>query len=130
MCIRPFLLAVVLGLSSLFSFAQPGLPAAKEAPANWPRFRGPNGSCISAGKHLLSAYDFAGNLVWSQDRGEDASQHGVGASPVLFEDKVILMDDNDKTAAVLAFEAKTGKPAWRADRTAYRACYSTPLLHE
>jgi outer membrane protein assembly factor BamB len=79
---------------------------------------------------FLSAYSFKGDPLWSEDLGEYVSQHGVGQSPIVWEDKVILVNDNDKSAAVLAFNAKTGKPAWRADRKAFRACYSTPVLHE
>jgi outer membrane protein assembly factor BamB len=78
----------------------------------------------------LAAYSFKGDPLWSNDLGEYVSQHGVGQSPIVVEDKVILVNDNDKTAAVLAFDAKSGKPAWRADRKAFRACYSTPVLHE
>jgi outer membrane protein assembly factor BamB len=79
---------------------------------------------------LLHAYDFKGNPLWSHDLGEYVSQHGVGQSPIVCGDKVILVNDNDQSAAVLAFEAKSGKPAWQADRKSYRACYSTPVLHE
>jgi len=79
---------------------------------------------------FLNAYSFKGDPLWSKDLGEYVSQHGVGQSPIVCEDKVILVNDNDKSAAVLAFDAKTGKPAWRAERKSYRACYSTPVLHE
>jgi outer membrane protein assembly factor BamB len=79
---------------------------------------------------FLAAYSFKGDPLWNKDLGEYDSQHGVGQSPIVWEDKVILVNDNDKAAAVLAFDAKTGKPAWRADRKSFRACYSTPLLHE
>src|SRR6516165_4421894 len=39
---------------------------------------------------LLHAYDFKGNPLWSHDLGEYVSQHGVGQSPIVCGDKVIL----------------------------------------
>jgi outer membrane protein assembly factor BamB len=76
----------------------------------------------------LYAYDFKGNLVWQQDLGRFTSQHGPGFSPIVHNGKVIVNNDQDGSAVVQAFEAKTGKKAWSATRTAFRACYSTPFL--
>jgi outer membrane protein assembly factor BamB len=78
----------------------------------------------------LQVYDFKGNLVWQRALGNFTSQHGVGASPIVCGDKVILNNDQDGSAVLLAFDAKTGKPAWQAKRPAYRACYSEPFLLE
>ncbi|HEV3236536.1 MAG TPA: PQQ-binding-like beta-propeller repeat protein, partial [Gemmataceae bacterium] len=46
------------------------------------------------------------------------------------DDKVILNNDTDKFAKLLAFDAKTGKPAWQVDRPSFRTCYSTPFVLE
>jgi outer membrane protein assembly factor BamB len=78
----------------------------------------------------LAAYDFQGKLAWRRDLGTFKSQHGPGVSPIVFQDKVILPDDQDGTSVLVALEAKTGKPAWQAKRRAFRACYSTPFLLE
>src|SRR5205807_2610499 len=59
-----------------------------------------------------------------------ATQHGAGNSPIVCGDKVIFADDQDKTATLLAFDSKTGKPAWQASRKGFRNCYSTPFLLE
>ncbi len=79
---------------------------------------------------FLSAYDFQGKLLWRRDLGAFKSQHGPGASPIVFQDKVILPNDQDGSSVVVALEAATGKPAWQAKRRAFRACYSTPFLLE
>ncbi|HEV3117681.1 MAG TPA: PQQ-binding-like beta-propeller repeat protein [Gemmataceae bacterium] len=79
---------------------------------------------------FLCAYDFKGNLVWKVDLGGFVSQHGVGASPIVYQGKVYLMNDQDGAAEMLAYEAKTGKQVWRVARKAFRACYSTPFLLE
>src|SRR5262245_53664789 len=78
----------------------------------------------------LVAYDFAGKLVWEKDLGPFKSQHGPGLSPVVYDGKVFVNNDQDGSAVLLAFDAKTGKPACQAKPPAYRACYSTPFLYE
>jgi outer membrane protein assembly factor BamB len=81
------------------------------------------------GKNVaMVAYDFDGNLVWRRELGKFVSQHGAGASPVVYGNKVFFNNDQDGSAALLALDAKTGKTAWQAPREAYRACYSSPFL--
>ncbi len=83
------------------------------------------------GKDLtIYAYTLAGKFVWKRDLGAHQSQHGAGISPIVYEGKVILTNDDDKAAHVLALDAKTGKDVWKAERKAFRACYSTPFLLE
>jgi outer membrane protein assembly factor BamB len=76
----------------------------------------------------LCAYDLQGRSVWQRDLGGFKSQHGAGLSPIVVEDKVIVNNDQDGSAVLLAFEARTGRPVWQARRRAYRACYSTPFV--
>jgi outer membrane protein assembly factor BamB len=78
----------------------------------------------------LAAYDFQGNLQWKQDLGPFQSQHGAGTSPVVYDGRVFVNYDQDGAAAALAFDAKSGKPLWRVERKAYRACYSAPILRD
>jgi outer membrane protein assembly factor BamB len=78
----------------------------------------------------LSAFDFQGNPQWKQELGSFASQHGAGTSPMEFDGRVFVNYDQDGAAVLLAFDAKTGKPAWRAERKGFRASYSVPLVRE
>jgi outer membrane protein assembly factor BamB len=81
------------------------------------------------GKDLsLVAYDFNGELAWSHDLGPFVSQHGAGHSPIVQDGRVFIADDQDRSAVLLAFDARSGKPLWRVERKAYRACYSTPFV--
>jgi outer membrane protein assembly factor BamB len=80
------------------------------------------------GNVVMHAYDFNGNPVWNRDLGPFTSQHGAGASPIVYKDKVILNNDQDGKADVLALSARTGKPLWQSNRKAFRASYSTPFL--
>jgi outer membrane protein assembly factor BamB len=79
---------------------------------------------------VLAAYDMNGTPLWNRNLGPFKSQHGAGASPVVYGDKVYLANDQDDTSTLHAFDAKTGKTIWDAPRPAYRACYSSPFLLE
>jgi outer membrane protein assembly factor BamB len=76
----------------------------------------------------LHAYDFKGNPLWDRDLGSFKSQHGAGFSPVVYDGKVFLNNDQDGSAVLLAFDARSGKKAWEVKRNAFRACYSSPFL--
>jgi outer membrane protein assembly factor BamB len=76
----------------------------------------------------LHAFDLDGNALWHTDLGPFTSQHGVGHSPMLYDGKVIVANDQDGSAAIVAVDADTGKVGWQAKRQAFRTCYSTPFV--
>jgi outer membrane protein assembly factor BamB len=83
------------------------------------------------GKEIeLAAYDFKGNQLWLRNLGPFTSQHGAGASPVVYGDKVLFANDQDGASTLLALNSKDGTTAWQSQRPAYRACYSSPLLRQ
>jgi outer membrane protein assembly factor BamB len=84
-----------------------------------------DGTRISA-----DAFDFQGKQLWSRDLGRFVSQHGAGTSPIVFQDKVILANDQDGAATVYALDARDGTIVWKTPRPAFRACYSAPFLLE
>jgi outer membrane protein assembly factor BamB len=85
--------------------------------------------CWSVPERLtLMALDHAGNPVWDKDLGPYAAQHGGGASPVVFQDKVILANDQDGQSFLIAVDAATGQTRWRTPRKATRASYATPCV--
>lgn len=92
---------------------------------------------------LLAAYDLGGRPLWRRDLGPWVSEHGAGASPIVFKDSVILANDMDKevkgrkgkpgkrvpdASTLVAFNKKTGAPSWRSPREPHRACYSAPFV--
>ena len=91
-------------------------------------------------KVTFLALDHQGRDVWSLDLGTWTSQHGFGLSPMLFEDLVILsnnqqaeeLDSGQKPGEsyLLAVEARTGVERWRTPRTSVRVCYSTPCIFQ
>ncbi|HUG92809.1 MAG TPA: PQQ-binding-like beta-propeller repeat protein, partial [Planctomycetaceae bacterium] len=80
--------------------------------------------------YWLSAYDFEGNLDWRRNLGPFESQHGMGVSPILYKDLVILPNDQDGPSSVMAFDRRTGRTAWSTLRSIERASYATPLVIE
>ncbi len=93
---------------------------------------------------LVSAYSMAGTPLWSKNLGPFFSQHGAGALPILYKDKLILANDMDAyveskdksrkpvpvahPSLLLALNKKTGEMVWETPRDAERACYSAPFL--
>jgi outer membrane protein assembly factor BamB len=95
---------------------------------------------VTDGEHLFAwfgtgqivALDMRGRVVWSKHLGEEYSPFdinwGHGSSPVLYRDLLILLCDHESASYLIAFDARTGKLRWKADRGKGRASYSTPLL--
>ncbi|MEZ5353590.1 MAG: PQQ-binding-like beta-propeller repeat protein [Bryobacteraceae bacterium] len=76
----------------------------------------------------LVAYDLAGNERWRLPLGPFNSQHGVVASPVYADGRVILVCDQDTDAYIVAVDADTGEMAWKKPREVING-YSTPLVY-
>ena len=76
----------------------------------------------------LVAYDFAGKQRWQLPLGPFNSQHGVVASPVYAEGRVILVVDTDTDAYIVALHTDSGKIAWKAPRHVING-YSTPIIY-
>jgi outer membrane protein assembly factor BamB len=82
------------------------------------------------GSEGLYAYDFEGALRWKADLGGIASLGvGVGTSPVLYRDLVILQcdEDNGDRSFVTALDRKTGKTVWRTPRKV-QVSWATPVI--
>lgn len=78
----------------------------------------------------VHAFDFKGTPLWQQPLGPFKSQHGSGASPIVYDGKLFINNDQDGTASVVALDAKTGKPVWEVKRPPFRTCYSVPFILE
>ena len=80
---------------------------------------------------LVAALDFKGNVVWSKNVGAYNTQVelGTGASPVLYKDRLFIVNDNTTQSFLMAFDSKTGKELWRVNREE-RGNWSTPVIWE
>ncbi|MCC6492787.1 MAG: PQQ-binding-like beta-propeller repeat protein [Pirellulales bacterium] len=66
----------------------------------------------------LSAIDFAGNIAWQQVIGRYRHANGLGASPVLFDELVIVASDNPAEPQLVGLRRADGQVAWRTGRPA------------
>jgi outer membrane protein assembly factor BamB len=80
---------------------------------------------------LLTALDLNGETVWSKELGAFNTQVelGTGASPVLYKDRIYVVNDNTTQSFLAAFDKRTGKEIWRVNREE-RGNWSTPLVWE
>lgn len=79
---------------------------------------------------VFLALDHAGQDVWRRDLGPYIGNHGAGASPIVFEDLVILPNDKDKQGFIVAVDRLTGQDRWKLPRQGTRASYSTPCIQQ
>ncbi|MCW5559020.1 MAG: PQQ-binding-like beta-propeller repeat protein, partial [Verrucomicrobiae bacterium] len=80
--------------------------------------------------YRVAALDHAGKRIWERDLGPFVSQHGPGISPMLYEDRIIVGNEQDGESSILALEAKTGKTLWQTPRRSAVAAYSTPCVYQ
>ena len=74
--------------------------------------------------------DLTGNVVWKGDLGKiDTVGLGYGSSPVLFEDKLIVLADQDDGdhSFIAALSTADGKVAWKTPRNV-PGTFTTPVL--
>jgi outer membrane protein assembly factor BamB len=80
----------------------------------------------------LYKYDFDGNLLWKMSLGGIATLGvGTGVSPVLFEDKILILADQDEGDAsfLAAVSTADGKIAWKVKRNE-EVNWTTPVIVE
>jgi outer membrane protein assembly factor BamB len=80
------------------------------------------------GDYGLVTYDVDGKEIWKQPLGPFNNIYGMGASPIIVDDKVILPCDQSTDSFIAAWDKKTGKPLWRTPRTEAKSGHSTPIL--
>jgi outer membrane protein assembly factor BamB len=84
-------------------------------------------------EYTIKAFAHDGREVWSRNLGPFVSQHSGGFSPVVFEDLVVIVNDQDLEGGgnsfVTALNRATGETVWKLDRTSDVVAYSTPCEH-
>jgi outer membrane protein assembly factor BamB len=82
------------------------------------------------GSEGLYTYDLDGRLLWKADLGGIASMGvGVGTSPVLHREHVILQCDEDSGAKsfIVALDRRSGREVWRVPRKV-QVSWATPVI--
>ena len=108
-----------LGRSSSYDTASPTVDA-ERIYAAWASPQG----------YIVVALDrHSGQEVWRRDLGAFQGDHGFGASPILFEDLVILANDQNGPSSTVALDSRTGRTRWLVERRAIKSAYSTPIIY-
>lgn len=86
-------------------------------------------------EYTLLALDHDGRDVWHKDLGPFVSQHSCGVSPVIYNDLVVLGNDqgdenHQGTSSLLAIDRHTGELRWKLDRRTATVAYSTPCVYQ
>jgi len=91
---------------------------------------------------VIVALDYAGNIAWKNDEVRFFSVHGLGASPILVRDHLIMPYDGSSDgvdnqigfkipwggAFVLSVDKRTGTVNWRGRRGLSRLGHVTPVV--
>ena len=89
-----------------------------------------SGKPVNPGAMCVAAYARNGERKWIVRPGEFASVWGYCASPIVFEDKVIVNGDHDGDAYIVALDRRTGKTLWKVPRPNRIRSHCVPLIRE
>jgi outer membrane protein assembly factor BamB len=78
----------------------------------------------------LLAYDLEGKELWRHPLGPFNNLYGMGASPVLADDKVILVCDQNTDSFIIAVDKNSGETVWKTPRPEAKSGHSTPVVYE
>jgi len=80
---------------------------------------------------MVAALDFDGKPVWNKElTALDGRQaFGTAASPALYKDRLIVVDDNVSDSFIVAMDKRTGQEIWRSKRDEVEN-WSTPFVWE
>ncbi|MDR2115857.1 MAG: PQQ-binding-like beta-propeller repeat protein [Planctomycetaceae bacterium] len=90
------------------------------------------------------ALDFNGNILWTNQELNYYSQHGLGTSPILYNDLLIIAINPSNReepkllgwqlpwdqSYLLALDKKTGKESWRGKRGMSKIGHATPVIFQ
>lgn len=80
------------------------------------------------GDYGLIGYDVNGKELWKQPLGPFNNIYGMGASPILVGNSVVMVIDQSTNSYIAAWDKKTGKKLWQTPRTEAKSGHSTPIL--
>lgn len=79
----------------------------------------------------LFCYDLNGTKLWEQKWGSFRMRGGwgTGTSPVLHQDRLFVVNDNEEKSFLVALDKRTGKQLWRVEREE-KSNWGTPYIWE
>jgi outer membrane protein assembly factor BamB len=83
------------------------------------------------GSHGLYCLDKEGKIIWERDLGrmEKVMSFGEGSSPILHEDKLIVLRDHQGPSFLHVLNKQTGEDIWQIERDE-QSSWATPFIVE
>ncbi len=78
----------------------------------------------------LFCYDTEGKPLWHQPLGPFKNDFGAATSPIIVDDRVILVQDHDVGSFIAAYDKQNGKLVWQVDRSEFPRNYCSPIVCE
>ena len=78
----------------------------------------------------LVSYDMEGHERWRLPLGPFNNLYGMGASPVLVDDEVVLACDQNTGSFIIAVSQRDGRVRWKTPRPEAHSGHSTPILYK
>jgi len=92
---------------------------------------------VTDGEHIyayfgnvgLFCYDLQGHPIWSTNWPAVKTRNGWGtaASPVLHQDRLFIVNDNEEKSFAVALDKKSGRQLWRSERDE-KSNWATPYI--
>jgi outer membrane protein assembly factor BamB len=80
-------------------------------------------------EYLVLTLDHEGKELWRKNVGTFRAGHGSGVSPIVYEDLLIVPNEQDADSSVMALDRATGELRWQVSRDS-KASYSTPCIYQ
>jgi outer membrane protein assembly factor BamB len=77
----------------------------------------------------LASYGPDGRERWKRPLGPFTNLHGMGASPILAGDKLLMNCDQNNDSYLLAVDKNDGHTLWKTERPEVTHGFSTPILY-
>ncbi len=80
----------------------------------------------------VAAFNMSGETVWTRELEvyNTTLEMGTGASPILHDEHLYIVNDNTTHSFVAAFDKGSGEEVWRVDRNERGQNWSTPFVWE
>jgi outer membrane protein assembly factor BamB len=78
-------------------------------------------------EYIVLALDHDGHEIWRVDLGPSRVAHGFGASPIVYDDLVVVPNDQEGTSSLVALDSATGAIRWKLPRQG-KSSYITPCV--
>jgi outer membrane protein assembly factor BamB len=78
----------------------------------------------------LLAYDRDGRERWRMALGPFDNVYGMGSSPIVVDNQVVLVCDQSNGSFMIALDKNTGRVHWKVERPEAKTGHSTPIVYK